>query len=114
MIPLDSGSRQEGLDAAAQTAKAGSAGSFVVRRPRQRIVTPFAGDRIRTDEHLAAHDDACADAGAENRAEDDLRAACRAVGSLGKREAIGVVGDPDLAREQQFEVRAYGLAVEAD
>ena len=97
----------------ARPQKHGGPGPLVVARPRQRVVPPFARDRVGTLEHAPVHDDAGADAGAEDRAEDHAGALARAVGRLRQREAVGVVGDADLAVERGLEVALDRLAVEA-
>src|SRR5262249_35851410 len=55
-------------------------------------------------ERAAADHDAAAHAGAEDHAEDDARAGRGAVGGLGEREAVGVVGDAHRAPEPRFEI----------
>ena len=77
-----------------------------------RVVTPLAGDRIRTRENVTADDDASADAGTENDAEDDLRAGTGPVGRLRQRETVGIVGDRHFAPEQRLEIGLDRLGVE--
>src|SRR5206468_11918473 len=50
MIALERRSRQERFDAAGVAAKAWIAGPLVIARPRQGIMSPFAGDRVRAIE----------------------------------------------------------------
>ena len=47
---------QPGLDAARSPAEARGAGTLVIFRPRQGVVAPFAGDRVRAVEHASVHD----------------------------------------------------------
>ena len=51
MIALQPRSGQEGLDATMLAAKTQRAGTLVVVRPRQRIVAPFACDRVWSAQH---------------------------------------------------------------
>src|SRR5712671_6072349 len=46
VIAGESRTRQEGFDAAVAAARAARARHFFGRRPRQRIVAPFAADRV--------------------------------------------------------------------
>jgi hypothetical protein len=62
---------------------------------------------------MAADDDAAADAGAENHSKDDLGMAPGAVAGFGKREAVGIVGQPQLAPQERLEVAAQRLADQA-
>ena len=71
---------------------------------------PMAFDPL---DEAAVHDDAAADAGAEDHAEDHLRAGAGAVHRLGEREAVGIVGDPHRAVEDAGEVAAQVAAVAA-
>ena len=113
VVALDAGTGQPRLDAAGSTAKARRPGTLVVARPRQRVVTPFARDRIRSVEHLAPHDDTGADAGADDDAEDDRCARRGPVRRLGQRKAVGIVGDANLAPERRLEIAPDRLPVEA-
>src|SRR5262249_20671602 len=70
MVGGETGARQKGLDAAAAAAIALWPRRFVGLRRRQRIVAPFAGDRIDADDEAPADDHAAADPGAEDHAED--------------------------------------------
>ena len=74
--------RQERFEAAAASAVTGRTGALVRFRPGQRIVSPLAADRVRADERAPVDDNAAARAGAEDDAEDDLRAPSAAVGRL--------------------------------
>src|SRR6266516_1546417 len=67
-------------------------------------MSPFAGDRVAPDEHLALDHDAGADTGTENHAEHHVRALPRAIDRLGKREAIGIVVQAHFAPERALEV----------
>src|SRR5439155_7277140 len=100
MIALESRSGEKSLDAAAMPAKARLAGTLVVARPRQRIVAPFAGDRVGSIEHAAANDDASANAGAQYHAENHVESTPGPIRGLRQREAIGIVGDAHLASKQ--------------
>jgi hypothetical protein len=88
------------------------AGPLVVARPRQRIVAPLPGDRVRAVDHAPAHDDARADARAENDAEDDLRTLPGPIRRLRKCEAVGVVRDAYFAPERARQVLPYRFAVQ--
>src|SRR5437762_11725030 len=114
MIALDPRAGEKCFDAPAMAGKTARPGTLVVLRPRQRIVPPFAGDRIRTRENMTADNDASAHAGAENDAEDDLRAGTGPVGRLRQREAVGVVRDRHFPPEQCLEIGFDRLAVETD
>src|SRR5207302_30512 len=73
VIAFEPGARKVSLDAAQAGAVATRQRQVVGRRQRQRVVSPFAGDRVAPDEHLALDDDAGTDAGAEDHAEDHRR-----------------------------------------
>jgi hypothetical protein len=74
-------------------------------------VAPLAADAVRAGKHAAIDHDAAARAGAEDCAEHDAAAARRAVGGLGKREAVGIVLESEFALEQSLEVGLERLAV---
>ena len=59
-------------------------------------------------ERRAVHDDAAAAAGAEDDAEYHRCAGRRAIGRLGQREAVGIVGDPYLATQRLRRSRRIG------
>src|SRR5436305_15310157 len=82
-----------------------------VAHPGKRRVAPFGSNAVAPVERAAIDHDAAADAGAENRAEHDARAARRAVDRLGEREAVGVVREAYLAPQASFEVALERLAV---
>ena len=94
MIAFQPGTGEEGLDAALAAAIAFGPSRLVAR---QAIVTPLTRNSVRPGENLAVHHDAAADARAENHAEHHCGAGRRAVGGLGEREAVGIVGEPDIA-----------------
>ena len=77
---------------------------------RQRIVSPFAGDGVGTDQHLAINDNAAAHAGAEDHTEHHLRPRRRAIGRFRKRKTVGIVGQSDRSAECGFEISAQRLA----
>ena len=112
VIRLKARAGEKGLDAAAAPAVAGGAWTLVVRGPRQRVVAPLPRNPIGPGQDLAANDDACACAGADDDAKHDVGARGRAVGRLGDREAVRVVRDPDLAPQPPFEVSPERLADE--
>src|SRR4029079_5020789 len=91
---------------------AGPARPFVVARPGQGIVPPFAGNAGAAPDHLLIDDEAAADPGAEDDAEHNQLAGRRAVDSLGQGEAVGVVLHADRAAERGLEVALEGLTVE--
>ena len=74
-------------------------GPLVLRGPRERVVAPLAGDRVRPGEDAAVHDDSAARAGPDDDAEDARGTGRRAVARLGEGEAVRVVGEADLAAE---------------
>ena len=96
--------RQVGLDAAAAAAVAGQVGQAGPDARRHLVVAPLAADRVGADPDAAAMDDAAADAGAQDHAEDHRRAGAGAVARLGEREAVGVVLEPHLAAERIAEI----------
>ncbi len=97
VIGGEPGTGQKRLDTAASPAIAGRARQFVGVRRRQRVVAPFAGDRVGADQQAAADDDAAADPGAENRAEYGVEPGRRAVDRLGQGKAVRVVREANLA-----------------
>ena len=111
-LPLQAGSAQPGFDAALAAAVAARAGPLVVARRRQRIVAPFAGDRLRAGERPAVDHHAAAHAGAQDDAEYDAAAGRCAVARLGDGKAIGVVGQPHLAAQPALEVGPQRPAVQ--
>ena len=104
MIARESGAGEEGFDAARHAAVAGPPRPFFVARPGQGTVSPFPGDGIPAGQRPAVDDDAAADSGPEDDAEDDLRAGRRPVDRLGEGEAIGVVAHPDRPVERAREI----------
>src|SRR5688572_12020997 len=73
---------------------------------------PLAGNRVGAANDLSVHHDAPANPGAQDHAEDHCRPLARAVHRFGKREAIGVVLQPDRPAERGFQVAAQRLADE--
>ncbi len=104
------GPGQERLDAARLAAVAGRPRPLALARPRQRVVAPLAGDRVRPGQHLAVHHHAAARARPHDHAEDDARSRRRAVGRLGEREAVRVVREAHRPSEKAGEVAVEGLA----
>jgi hypothetical protein len=78
--------------------------ALVVAGPRQRGVPPFAGDRVRPGEDPAVDDDAAADSGAEDDAEDHPCALRRAINRFAERKAICVIGQPHGPAERRGQV----------
>ena len=76
-------------------------------------MAPLAGDAVGAFDEAALDRDAAADAGAQDRAEHHLGPGGRAVDRLGQGEAVGVVGETDLAAERGHDVAVERLAVEA-
>jgi hypothetical protein len=62
---------------------------------------------------MAANDDSATDPSPENDPKDNLRLPASAIASFGKREAVGIVGQADLALQEGFEVGAKRLADQA-
>jgi hypothetical protein len=104
---------QPGFDAARLAAEARWTGPLVVARPRQRIVAPFARDRVVTLEQSTVQRETAADPRAEDHAEHDICAAPGAVGRFRQCKAVGVVRERDRTTEQRFEVTLDRHAVEA-
>ena len=109
----DRGAADPGLDAARGAAVAAQAGALVVAGPGQGVVAPFAGEAVGPLQHPAVHRDAAAAAGAQDHAEHHRRARAGAVGRLGERQAVGVVGERDRLPEPRGEVGVQRLAVQA-
>src|SRR5205814_5657380 len=99
--------------ASVAAAEARGSRPLVVVRPWHRVVAPLAGDAVRPVQHPSVHDDARADAGAQDRAEDDVGAAPGAVRGLREREAVRVVRDAYRAPQQRLEVAPDRMPVEA-
>src|SRR2546426_12349714 len=104
VIAREARSRQVGLDAAEAAAIAGRQRQVRSGWQRQRVVSPFPRARVRPGKHAAVDHDAAADTGAENHAEDDLRALPRPIDRFGKREAIGVVLEPHLPFQHSLQI----------
>jgi len=73
---------EKGFDAAVMAAETARTGIFFARQPRQRRMSPFAGDVIASGDDLAIDHNAAADACAENNAKDHTRAGAGAVDRL--------------------------------
>ena len=112
MVAGQRGAVQPALDAARAAAAAGRGRPIGAGAGRQRVVAPFAGDRVGAGERLALDHDAAADAGAEDHAEHHRRARGSAVDRLGQREAVGIVGDRHRHRERLREIRAQRPALD--
>ena len=112
-LTLQAGPAQPGLDAAGAAAVAARAGPLVVARQGQRIVAPFAGDRLRAGERPAVDHHAAAHAGAQDDAEHDAAAGGRAIARFGNGKAVGVVGQAHLAAQPALEVGLERPAVQA-
>ncbi len=113
MVSHEARTRNPGFDASMLAAEARRAGTLVVVWPRQRVMPPFAADRVATLEHAAVHDDPATDAGTENDAKDDAGAASRAIGRFGQCEAVGVVGERDRAAKAGLEIALHRHPVQA-
>jgi hypothetical protein len=74
---------------------------------------PLARNRVRAAQNLAAQDHAAADTRAEDHAEHHLHAFGCAVGGLGQRETIRIVGDAHCAAEHSLQLRVHGTPVQA-
>lgn len=108
----ESGTGEIRFDAATAAAVAGRTGELVGGVRWERVVPPFPGDRVRTEERSATHHHPPSDTGPEDDSEHDFRISGRPIDGLGEREAIGVIGEPNLAPEGAGEVFAQGLSVE--
>ena len=114
MVRREAGPRQEGFDTALSAAVAGGTRPFAGRHGGQGVVAPFAGDRVGARQRPAAGHDAAADAGAENRPEDEVVPGRRAVGRFRQGEAVGVVGKAHRPGEQGREIGVHGPADQPD
>src|SRR5438105_3575895 len=114
IVALEPRTGEERFDAAGVAAKTSSTRPLVIGGPWQRIVAPLAGDSVRADEHISVHDDAAADASAENRTEYHVRVLAGAVARLRERETIGIVADSHFAAEHRFEIGPDRLPVETE
>jgi hypothetical protein len=63
-------------------------------------------------QQLAAHGDARADAGAQDRREHHLGPRAGPIGGLAQRQAVGIVLEPDRTRQQRLQILAQRLADE--
>src|SRR5262249_51453681 len=79
-------------------------GPLAGARPGEGIVAPLARDGVRPHQDPAPRDDPAARPGPEDHAEDEGEAGPRAVLGLREGEAVGVVGQADLAPEAALEV----------
>ena len=96
--------RQPRLDAVATPAPARGRWPVGVVGAGQRVVPPFAGDRVAAGQADAVDRDAAADTGAEDHAEHDAMTDACAVDRFGQREAVGVVGHADRSCESRGQV----------
>ncbi len=96
---LDTTGAADRVDAALLAAAAGIGGDgdrrVAGKRGDDRAVAPFAGKASGSVDEAAICNEAAADAGAENGAEDDAVTASRAGHRLRHGEAIGIVSDQD-------------------
>src|SRR5471032_3123283 len=104
VVAREAGAGEERLDAAAASAVARGPRTLIVARRRQRVVSPLSRNRIRAGQQTSIDDDAAAGAGADDHAEDDVRACSRAVGGFRKGEAVRVVRETDRAIEQPRQI----------
>ena len=74
---------------------------------------PLASNRVGAGQNPAIDDNAAADAGAENDAEDAGRSGGSAIDGFGKSETVGIVGQPHFALQHGLQVAAQGLADQA-
>jgi hypothetical protein len=81
-------------------------------RPRQRVVPPFARDRVGPTPRPAIERNASANASAEDHGEHDLGAARRTVRGFTDREAVGVVLQPHRALQEPLEILAQRTPVQ--
>jgi hypothetical protein len=104
MVCRQPGSREKRLGAAASPAIAAGARDLLRCRPGQRIVTPFAGDRVGPPEHPSADSDAAADAGTEDHAEHAVEARRGTVDRFRQGEAVGVIGKAYRPAKRSLEI----------
>src|SRR5581483_3867021 len=83
-------------------------------RPRERVVSPLAGDPVGPGEHLTVDDDPPAGAGAQDDPEHHAGAGARAVARLREGEAVGVVREPERSGQEALQVAAQRPPVEPD
>src|SRR5690606_3827570 len=106
------GPRKERLNAATASAIAPRPRALVIFRPRQRVVSPLSGNRIRTGKRTTVDDDAAADTGTEDDAEDHARTSGRAIRRFRNREAVRVVGQTHRTPQHPLEVGTQPAAIE--
>ena len=75
-------------------------------------MAPFAGNRVGTGKRLTAHHQPAADTRADDHAKDRGRPGRRTVGRLRQGEAIGIIGDRDIASEAVPKIAIERLAVQ--
>src|SRR5215472_4065757 len=85
---------------------------FIGGWPRQRSVSPFAGETIGTCEKLPSHHHTATASGTEDDAEDDLSSDSRAIRRLADGKAVCVVRATHVARESVAEIALQRLAIE--
>src|SRR5450759_14460 len=107
MVALHAGAGEKGLDTATAAAVAGRPIGLLAR---QAVMTPLSRNRIRASEDFPMRNDTAADARAEDHAKHHFRACRCAVGGLGKREAVGIVGEPHFALQERLQVEPQRLA----
>lgn len=113
MVGPHPGTGQKRFDAARPTAIARRSRQLIGLRPRQRVVSPLAGNHIGAGEYAAADRDAAADPGPEDDAKDAVVAGAGSIGRFGQSKAIRVVGKPDRPGECGFEILLQRAAVQA-
>src|SRR5581483_273759 len=97
---------EERLDAAGAAAVARRPRPLALPRPRERVVSPLAGDPVGPGEHLTVDDDPPAGAGAQDDPEHHAGAGARAVARLREGEAVGVVREPERSGQEALQVAA--------
>ena len=91
-------------------AVAGLTGQLARVGHRQRVVAPLSGAVVGPVVGATTDRDACPGAAAEDDREDDVEAGARAVAGLGRRQAVSIVLDADLAAQSRPEVCLDGPA----
>jgi hypothetical protein len=77
-------------------------------------VAPLAGDAVGAVDQAAVDHEAAAATGAQNDREGDLGARRGAVDGFGQGQAVGVVGQANVAPQRGGQVLAEGAAVQVD
>ena len=103
----------EAIDVAA-VAAARRFAKILLASTRQRRVAPLAADPVAAAEHPPLDDDAPADSGPEDHAEDGGEPGGGAVACLREREAVRVVLGPHRPADRGLEIGEDRLTVQAD